>query len=103
MQESRQYSSLAFCAFKNHTQCFSLIYEHGCKYNLPLTSEKKPTNSSLQNWANKPTDEKFTALHLATYHGNFDLIRTLVEEMEADIFASNVYGANVLHISAQGD
>ena len=54
-------------------------------------------------WVNTPTDEKFTALHFATYHGNFDLITIMVDEMGANIHAKNVYGANVLHIAAQGD
>jgi len=26
---------------------------------------------SLQIWANQVTDEQFTALHFATYHGNY--------------------------------
>ena len=29
IEESRQYSALAFCAFKNHTTCFKIIYNHG--------------------------------------------------------------------------
>lgn len=58
---------------------------------------------ALQNWADLPTDEKFTAMHFSAYHGNFELIKLIVEEMKADINLKNVYGQNVLHISAQGD
>ena len=47
-----------------------------------------------------PTDEKFTALHFSTYHGNIELIRIIVEEMQANFETKNVYGANVLHIAA---
>ncbi len=36
---------------------------------------------ALSIWANQVTDEQFTALHFATYHGNFELIKILVEEM----------------------
>lgn len=54
-------------------------------------------------WADTPTDEQFTALHFATYHGNFELIKLLVDEMHADINVRNIYGAHVLHIAAQGD
>ena len=50
-----------------------------------------------------PTDERFTALHFSTYHGNSELIKIMVEEMQADFMVKNVYGANVLHIAAQGD
>ena len=56
-----------------------------------------------ENWINTPTDERFTALHFATYHGNMELIRLMVEEMAADIRIKNAYGANVLHVAAQGD
>ena len=54
-------------------------------------------------WVNMPTDERFTALHFSTYHGNIDLIRIMVEEMHADYTTKNTYGANVLHVAAQGD
>ena len=57
----------------------------------------------MKEWVCAPTDEKFTALHFATYHGNFELIQMLVDRMEADIKLRNVYGANVLHVAAQGD
>ena len=57
----------------------------------------------MRDWVNTPTDEKFTALHFSTYHGNTELIRIMVEEMQADYQLKNVYGANVLHIAAQGD
>ena len=50
-----------------------------------------------------PTDERFSALHFATYHGNIELIRLMVEEMQIDYTTKNVYGANVLHVAAQGD
>jgi hypothetical protein len=47
LRESRQYTALAFCAFKGHTHCFRLIYEHGCKYNLPLRPDLMPQIKSL--------------------------------------------------------
>ena len=34
----------------------------------------KFNRQALEDWVNTQTDEKFTALHFATYHGNFDLI-----------------------------
>ena len=80
-----------------------MIYAHGCKYNLPLGPNLEPTVRALQAWANQRTDEDFTALHFATYHGNFELIQLITETMKADFRAKNIYGANVLHIAAQGD
>jgi palmitoyltransferase ZDHHC13/17 len=94
LEESRQYSALSFCAFKNHSTCFKTIYEHGRSVN-------KCTD--LQTWADRQTDEGFTALHFATYHSNFELIRILVDQMDASCEIKNRYGANVLHIAAQGD
>jgi ankyrin repeat protein len=57
----------------------------------------------MAKWINKTTDENFTALHFAAYHGNLKLSIKLVEEMGANFNARNIYGANVLHIAAQGD
>ena len=58
---------------------------------------------AIKTWVNTPTDERFTALHFSTYHGNIQLIKMMVEIMGADYTVKNVYGANVLHVAAQGD
>lgn len=53
MFESRKYSTLAFCAFKNHDTCFHLILEHGKKYNLKSTSlVGHAVKEELSKWAN---------------------------------------------------
>lgn len=113
LMESRSYTTLAYAAFKNHEQCFKLLLDHATKYCLPGSEDPNPDltdlgltaarSNALTEWVNTPTDESFTALHFATYHGNFKLIKTMVDEMSADIHAKNMYGANVLHIAAQGD
>ena len=90
------YTALSFAAFKNHPHCFKAIYKHATQYNIDIKQNKQ----ALRDWVNQPTDERFTALHFATYHGNFELIAIMVDEMGADIHAKNVYGANVLHIAA---
>jgi len=38
----------------------------------------------IKEWVDAPTDEQFTAIHFATYHGNFELIKLLVEELGAN-------------------
>ena len=117
LKESRFYTALSFASFKNHHQCFKLIHRHALKYNLAggesasrecITDVQKARfkerqDKEMRDWVNTPTDEKFTALHFSTYHGNTELIRIMVEEMQADFQLKNVYGANVLHIAAQGD
>ena len=34
LKESRMYTALSFSAFKNHQQCFKIIYNHALKYNI---------------------------------------------------------------------
>ena len=60
-----------------------ILYNHALDYNL---SEMKfdQKKSKLSTWANTPTDDHFTALHFATYHGNFTLIKFLIEEAQAN-------------------
>lgn len=94
MVESRGYSLLAFSAFKHHTSCFKVVYEHGIQYNIEVNK-----SDALKQWADCPTDESFTALHFAAYHGNIEVIKILIE-MNANYELRNCYGANVLHISA---
>ena len=77
--ESRSYSLLAFCCFKNHTHCFRIVYEHGTKYCIEPKLPPQEKMRKLTQWANMPTDEGFTALQFASYHGNLELIKILVE------------------------
>lgn len=42
MQDTRQYTALAFAAYRNHTTCFGLLFTHASKHNLPLDKNKKP-------------------------------------------------------------
>ena len=34
LKESRMYTALSFAAFKNHHNCFKIIYNHAIKYNV---------------------------------------------------------------------
>ena len=94
--ESRMYTALAFAAFKNHSECLEIVMQHAEKYNFPGNNTPNLRRDILARWVNKETDEAFTCLHFASYHGNLNLIIKLVEEMGADIHLVNVYGANVL-------
>ena len=54
-------------------------------------------------WINtKDSNDEFTALHYASYHGNLDACEYLTD-MGADIHARNKFGCDMLHIAAQGD
>lgn len=109
------YTALSFAAYKNHPECFKLIYKHALIHNLPGPAQvgdlrkesdietQEMRSSALKIWVNMPTDERFTALHFVSYHGNLELIQILVNDMSADIEFKNTYGANVLHIAAQGN
>ena len=41
-----------------------------------------------------------TALHVAAANGNFDLVKTLVEDLKADINMENIGGEVPMHIAA---
>jgi hypothetical protein len=108
LKEQRYFTALSLSAFKNHSQCFKVIYNHALKHNLNESNSTRLNNSlvvgpSLASWVNQFTDEKFTALHFASYHGNFELFELMINQMEANHNVTNVYGANCLHIAAQGD
>jgi hypothetical protein len=65
---------LSFAAFKHHTHCFKILFNHGFRYNIPSGIDPAMKLKYLKDWADRPTDEQFTALHFATYHGNMELI-----------------------------
>ena len=94
LAEQRMFTAISLSAFKNHTQCFGIIYRQAMK------GTATSNLYDIKTWVNQPTDEKFTALHFASYHGNFELIKLMVEEMGANVNVTNIYGANCLHIAA---
>ena len=68
-----------------------------------ITTGTQQGIDQMHEWVDWPTDEEFTALHFAVYHGNWELMQILAEQLGADFEKRNIYGANVLHIAAQGD
>ena len=76
-----------------------ILYNHALDNNVKdMKFEQK--KQILSEWANSPTDEDFTALHFATYHGNYNLIKFLIENANADIYKRNKFGSTVMHIAA---
>ena len=57
----------------------------------------------IREWINSQThQEKWSALHYASFSGNLDAVYTLIEN-GADIKSLNANGLNMLHVAAQGD
>lgn len=76
-----------------------ILYNHALDNNVKaMKFEQK--KEILSDWANQTTDEEFTALHFATYHGNYNLIKFLIENARADIYKRNKFGSTVMHIAA---
>ncbi len=104
MRDARKFTVLSFSCYKNNEECFMILYDHALDKNLSeVKGGFEGKNRILADWANAPTDEEFTALHFATYHGNFNLIKFLIENAKADIYKKNKFGSSVLHIASQGD
>ena len=70
--ESRGYTVLSYAAFKNHSSCFKILLKHAMTHNVDIGSQKGM--ELMKAWIDSPTDEEFTALHFAVYHGNWDII-----------------------------
>ena len=77
-----------------------ILYDHALDKNLVGIRTFEDKQRVLSDWANSPTDEEFTALHFATYHGNYNLIKFLIDNANADIYKKNKFGSTVLHIAA---
>lgn len=56
----------------------------------------------ITKFVNKSSKKSLTAIHLASFRGNIEIIKILIKN-GANIQARNVKGLNVLHMSAQGD
>lgn len=100
MRDARKFTVLSFSCYKNNEESFMILYNHALEKNLNTFRSFDEKNKALQAWANSPTDEEFTALHFATYHGNYNLIKFLIDNAKADIFKKNKFGSTVLHIAA---
>ena len=48
------------------------------------------------------TEEDFSALHFASFHGNINLIKCLIN-FGANPYSLNKHKINMLHVAAQGD
>mmetsp|Transcript_4709 Transcript_4709/g.8036 ORF Transcript_4709/g.8036 Transcript_4709/m.8036 type:complete len:188 (+) Transcript_4709:387-950(+) len=101
MKTQEGFSLLHMCAFKSKAKAF---------YQLMLfvkevlaESNSYETEEAFKIWLNAQTfKDKFAALHYASFRGNIDQCRVLLEA-GAELMIKNRHGLNVLHIAAQGD
>ena len=80
-----------------------ILYNHAIENNLPSDISKEERSAILGKWVNASSDEEFTALHFATYHGKAALIKLLIDNCAADMNRRTKYGSTVLNLAAQGD
>ena len=86
----------------------SILDKQKCMNQIILSYKKcnenrKDYNQLLKRWVNAQTvKDSFSALHYASYMGNYEMCKLLIE-IGADTSAVNNNGLNVLHIAAQGD
>lgn len=70
---------------------------------IMLAKANGANNDHIKEWVNSRTSaDAFTPLHLASFKGNMDAVRVLIDH-GSDIFALNEFGLNMLHVAAQGD
>lgn len=101
MKDVRNFTVIAFASYKNHEECFMTLFNHALEVNLrddDISFNRK--QEIIGMWVNTPTDEEFTALHFAAYHGNFYLSKFLIEHGKADIFKKNKFGSTLMHVAA---
>ena len=84
-----------------HTACFKNLDEIGKK--LIDKAHDTVTESQIETWINHKTiDDGFSALHFASFRGNLNLIKLLLQN-GANMHIKNNFGINVMHVAAQGD
>ncbi len=111
------YSPLHFAAYKNSDRLAEVLIRFVSLPSLIKTAqilksdEEDQTEEQraerkvvLQDWINNPSrgEEGFTAMHFASFHGNIEFLRRLVE-LGGNIHIKNKQDINLLHTAAQGD
>ena len=92
---------MSLAAYKGLDEILKVLYHHGIHYNLG--GSLGGDSEARAEWINAPTDQGWTALHMACYNGNHAIIKFLVEVCQANYNLRNRFGYSVLHIAAQGD
>ena len=102
MRDIKLFTVLSFAAYKNSEECLILLFNHAIENNLGDNSklEYEQKKKLLAEWVNAQTDEGFTAIHFATYHGSYPMLKFLTDNAKADIHIKNKFGSSVMHVAA---
>ena len=98
MVDSRGFTVLSLAAFKGLDEMVKILYHHGVNHNLG--GSLGGDSEARAEWVNAPSDQGWTALHMACYNGNHAIIKFLVEVGQANYNLINRFGCSVLHIAA---
>ena len=80
--------------FRNKTKTIMALLKKG---------QEDLDKQALKDWINmKTTQDKFCAIHYASFRGNIHVIKELLE-LGANMQVKNAYGLNCMHIAAQGN
>ena len=69
---------------------------------LSFKSRKDFSENALTKWINFKSNQGYTAILFASYRGNIDTIKILLD-CGADIYSTNNQGLNVIHMASQGN
>lgn len=92
--ENDGYTALHRSTFMDLTLIIQLIFEE--------LNNRGIEKSVIKQWINMESVQGFRCIHFASYRGNIDVIKMLID-YGADYTVSNEKGLNVLHMAAQGD
>ena len=89
IRDGRNFTLLNYAAYKNVASCFKIVYEYALKYNIDKTLPLDMKLLIIAKWVNSKADDSFTALHFAAKHGNYVMLKILVEDAGADLMIEN--------------
>ena len=102
LRNEKGYTVLHLASFKGNDSIIKILFSMAKDKSLQgkLEAEKY---GLVKQWVNfKTLTDEFTALHMASFSGNWKIVKTLLDH-GANINAINKDGLNMLHTSAQGD
>jgi ankyrin repeat protein len=99
LRDDKGYTCLHSASFKNSEAMVKCLLS--CARDITLQGKnEKAKNQAIKEWVNLPSrDEQFSALHMASFRGNFKIVEMLLEN-DASIHAINKDGLTMMHTSA---
>ena len=99
LRDDKGYTVLHSASFKSSDSTVKCLLS--CARDISLSGKnEKQKNTLIKDWVNIPSrDEQFTALHMASFRGNFKIIELLLEN-NANMHSVNKDGLTVMHTAA---